>query len=561
MSIFLYEFFHFLASSLAILVSISSAVLFFTTFKHEKNLRTGWRALGFLLLAGAFLFLIVERKSPSVEIFAITVQAIAFFLILKGVLAEPKLLHLKQNPDEETKNSKTKKTDANAVRTIILWVATFLVLAFALILPGYLYAKPLLAPIIEALTVIFIAITIFLQIRRYREERNSIPPKDRWQNLYPLFGYIFLLIRGIAMFFYRLPQSDIVIFRKLSLDYSAAWIVAVIATFIAFIYLGIWAWNFIKVRPFLKIYVVFISAIVFVATLGALLFTLLIFKVVENNNLDLMLKGADTESVIMNDRANTAMFVARLAASDEKIIQGLIKNDYTAIDRAAQNYLTSANIDILRIYNPFGEIVDSPSDPRDKGRVLANDNMIALAVKEKKSVRTFDTLPGVLADFIVVRAVYPVIFADNVVGVVEAGYKFDNAFVDFSKENTNLDVTIYTGPKISATTIKTLDGVSRFVGSEETQGDISKKVLGYGQNYTGVIDRFSEIYYSAFKPIRNANGNIIGMVAVGTPTFFLFETTRQTLLTTFILIAAFSSLISLIGYYSMPRLGNETRKD
>jgi hypothetical protein len=555
MSIFLYEFFYFLACSLAILVSISSAVLFFTTYRHERKMQTGWRALGFLLLAGAFLFLIVERKSPAMGIFAVTVQAIAFFMIFRGVLAEPKLLHLRQiTPDEKKSDAARKKFwNKDLVRKTLIWVATFLILISVLLVPGYLYIKSFLASIIEALTAGFIVATIVLQVRRYLRERAGTEPKERRQNLYPLVGYVFLFIHSLAMIFNRLPDSNIVFLRKLSLEYSIAWQIGVLAIFLAFIYLGIWAWNFIKVRPFLKTYVVFISTVILVAALGALIFTFFIFKIVEKNNLDLMLKGAETESIIMNDRANTATFVARLAALDEQIIKGVKSNDYNAIDKIAQGYLKSANVDILRIYNGFGEIIDSPSDPRDKGKVLANDSLVAYALKEKSLIRTFDNYPGILSDFIVVRAVHPIIVNNTVLGAVEAGYKFDNAFVDFSKENTNLDVTIYTGPKISATTIKTLDGVSRFVGSEEADSDISKQVLGSGQNFTGTIDRFSENYYSAFKPVRDTNGEIIGMVAVGTPTFILLEETRQKLLSTLIIIAAMSALISLIGYYIMPR--------
>lgn len=561
MSIFLYEFFYFLASSLAILVCISSAVLFFITYRHEKKTQTGWRAIGFLLLAGAFLFLIVERKSPAMEIFAVAVEAIAFFMIFRGVLAEPKILHLRQiAPTERGQKAPGEKIwSRNLLRKILIWVVTFLVLISIFLVPGYLYIKSFLPAILETVAAGFILATIYLQIRRYLDERTGIAPAERWQNIFPLVGYIFLLIRGIAMIFNRLPESNLVLLRKLSLDYSIAWIIGLIAAFLAFIYLGIWAWNFIKVRPFLKIYVTFISTVILVAALGSLIFTFFIFKIVETNNLDLMLKGAETESVIMDDRANTATFVARLAAFDENIIRGVKNNDYNAIDKTAQNYLRSANVDILRIYNSFGEIIDSPSDPRDKGKVMTSDSLVIYALKEKSLIRNFDKLPGVLSDYIVVRAVHPIILGNSVIGAVEAGYKFDNAFVDFSKENTGLDVTIYTGNKISATTIKTLDGVSRFVGGEEAGSDISQKVLGSGQNYTGTIDRFSEIYYSAFKPIRNTNGEIIGMVSVGTPTFYLLEETRQRLLSTFIIIAVISALISLIGYYIMPRTGQQMK--
>jgi hypothetical protein len=138
--------------------------------------------------------------------------------------------------------------------------------------------------------------------------------------------------------------------------------------------------------------------------------------------------------------------------------------------------------------------------------------------------------------------------------VVEVGYKFDNAFVDFSKENTNLDVTIYTANKISATTIKTEDKASRYVGTEESSNSIINATLREGNNYTTTIDRFGDTYYNAYSPIRNVDGQIIGMVSVGTPTYLLLEDMRQRLLTTFMLVDVISALISLLGYYLMPSL-------
>ena len=122
MQIFLYEFFHFLAASLAILVSLSSFALFILTFRYEKKLQTVWRALGFLLLAIAFLLLIWERKSAAVDIFAVVVQAFALFSIFVGVSKEPKLVHLVKvpTPKSSTKVSEIKGNQISLVQISIL---------------------------------------------------------------------------------------------------------------------------------------------------------------------------------------------------------------------------------------------------------------------------------------------------------------------------------------------------------------------------------------------------------------------------------------------------------
>jgi hypothetical protein len=550
MQIFLYEFSYFLAASLAILVSISAFALFILTFRYERKLQTVWRALGFLLLALAFLILIWERKEPSISLLAVILQAFALFSIYRGVAKEPRLVHLIEVPSSERamerpglKLGKEKLMESKSLVMVVILV----ILVLLLLLPGSLYIGAYLPSLLEAIATVFIIGTIFIQIRRYRADKNVV-------NLHPMIGYIFLLIRGLAMILYRLPDLNIVILRKLSLPYSLAWQLAVLATFLAFIFLGLWAWNFIKVRTFLRTYVVFISLVILVSTVGALIFTLFVFKVIENNNLELMQKGADTESVIMNDRANTAMFIAGLIADDTRVLQAVKGGNYGTLLELTTKYLESSEADILRIYNTYGEIIASPSDPRDKGRLFQDDKTLIFTMTEKKQVRTFATYPGVLADFIVTRALFPLIANNQTIGAIEVGFKFDNAFVDFSKEKTNLDVTIYTGSRISATTLKTADQVSRYVGSEEVNKDVLNNTLRQGKNYTTTLDRFGEIYYSAFSPIRDVNGQIIGMVSVGTPTFLLLDAMRQQLVTTFIIVALLSALISLIGYYLMPSL-------
>lgn len=551
MQIFLYEFSYFLAASLAILVSFSAFALFILTFRYERKLQTVWRALGFLLLAIAFLLLILERKEASVAIIAVIVQAFALFSIYRGVAKEPKLVHLIEVPSSEKsmerpgffKGNKEKLMERKSLVMVVILV----ILVFLLLLPGYLYIGTYLPSIIEAIATIFVIGTILIQIRRYRADKNVV-------NLHPMIGYVFLLVRGICMTLYRLPDVNIVILRKMSLPYSLAWQIGVLATFLAFVFLGLWAWNFIKVRTFLRTYVVFISLVILVSTVGALIFTLFIFKVIENNNLDLMLKGADTESVIMNDRANTAMFIAGLISEDSRVSEAVKRGNYGSLLEVTNKYLQSSSADILRIYNTSGEIIASPSDPRDKGRIFNDDKTLMFAMSEKKQLRTFGTLPGVLADYVVTRALTHLIFNNKTIGAVEVGFKFDNAFVDFSKAKTNLDVTIFTGTKISATTLKTADQVSRYVGSEEVNKDVLNNTIRQGKSFTTTLDRFGEVYYSAFTPIRDVNGQIIGMVSVGTPTFLLLDAMRQQLVTTFLIVSLLSALISLLGYYLMPSL-------
>jgi sensor histidine kinase regulating citrate/malate metabolism len=82
-------------------------------------------------------------------------------------------------------------------------------------------------------------------------------------------------------------------------------------------------------------------------------------------------------------------------------------------------------------------------------------------------------------------------------------------------------------------------------------------VLNRGGTYATMIDRLGVEYYSAYKPIRDINGEIIGMVSVGVPANLLIESTRQQLVTTFLIVMFLSLLAVLVGYGAVRSIGKD----
>jgi hypothetical protein len=439
--------------------------------------------------------------------------------------------------------SRVKFTSAAIISTILVIVAILLACVNTFI---YRFINIGVPSTFTLLIMVFAIATIILQLSRLwreRADRSTI-----LMNLWPMIAFIFLVLRSIAFTLHRLPSSNIVFLRNLTVSYSMTWQLGVLFTFAAFVFLAIWAWHFIKQRAFLRTYVIFLILAVSVASVGALIFTTLVFKIIERNNLDLMTRGVEAEEILLNDRSTMALFVARLVSDDKDLMRDLKNDNRAALDERLQKYVDNANIDVLRIYSKFGEVLVSPTDYRDVGRIFNNDEILAFVITKKVQLRTFSQEEGVLTPIIVGRAIHPLLLNGELLGAVEVAYKFDNAFVDYSKETTGLDVTIYSGSRRSATTIKTVDGVSRWIGSEEADPDVLSNVLRHGRTFGTVTDRLGRVYYSAFKPLRHVNGDIIGMVSVGTPTNILLEDTRQQLITIFLLVTMLALLAALIAY-------------
>lgn len=551
MNIFWFEFIFFLVAIFAITVSVSTAALFFITYRHEGTIRNVWRAAGFLLLALGFFVYILERKFGMFGIAGVILEALAMFAIFRGVYDSPSLLHLAQTPkgltgtDPNLDKVGKKQRKRDRILSSVLSIVVLLIILFAII-NAVIVGNYELTTVFQIAVILFVLGTIVLQIQRLLRERKEVA--SNWVNAFPLIAYVFLFFRGMSMYFSRFGETNIVFLRKLTLDYSMTWLLALLFTLLAFIFLGIWAWQFIKYRVFLRTYVVFLMLAIVVATLGSFFFTLLVFNVVERNNLDLMTRGAETQELIMEDRSTTALFVAQLIADDNEFLAAMKAGNKVGMSERMETYMEDASVDILRIYSKFGEVLVSPTDIRDEGRVFNEDSVVAFTITEKTQVRTFGTEEGVLSSVMVSRSLHPLIIDGELLGAVEVGYRFDNAFVDYSKSATGLDVTIYTGTRRSATTIMTLDEVSRWTGSEETANQVLDTVFGQGLTYSLMTDRLGIDYYSAYKPIRNVNGDIIGMISVGIPANELIDDTRQQLITTFLIVILLSLLAAFAGY-------------
>jgi sensor histidine kinase regulating citrate/malate metabolism len=267
-----------------------------------------------------------------------------------------------------------------------------------------------------------------------------------------------------------------------------------------------------------------------------------------------MTEGAQAQYLVMEDRTNTALILARSFAIDQDMTSLVETDEYYTLLEQTEDQLLSSNIDILRVFDASGQVLVSASDERERNQSFSDDEMLSKVLEKKQPIKSFDREAHVLSPVMIGRGIYPILSDDEVVGAIEIGFKLDTAFVDFSKDRTGLDVTIYTDANRSATTIYKLDGVSRWVGTDETNDEVIDKVLTKGQTYALEVDRLGQDYYSAFVPIRNFKGDIIGMVSVGSPTYELFEESRQQLLSAFLILTMISIFAALLGYYAMQNL-------
>lgn len=93
----------------------------------------------------------------------------------------------------------------------------------------------------------------------------------------------------------------------------------------------------------------------------------------------------------------------------------------------------------------------------------------------------------------------------------------DNDFqVDYYAKLTGNNVTFFEGATRVATSFKDNSG-KRVTGTDASEA-VQEAVLKKGETYTGMAEVAGRHYLAAYKPLKNASGEIVGMLYMGIPT-------------------------------------------
>jgi hypothetical protein len=346
------------------------------------------------------------------------------------------------------------------------------------------------------------------------------------------------------------------------IDFSPVFIIVLIATFFGFVFLLILNWKYLINNYTQRLFAILVFLSIGVASVGSLLLNFLVFDQMRLNNVDLVSKGAKVQNLILDERGKKAQYLASTLAKDSVIV-GLVKDrNLSGLSQTLQEKINDAGLDILKVYSPYGEVIINPIDTRENGTIpKGQDNeYLNFTVSGKRGLMTFTTSKGVMAPEVNIISIYPIISNQEVIGAIETGYIFDNAFADFIKKQTDFDLTIYADTLRSASTINTSDGVSRWIGTYEEDATIIENVIDNGLEYNTEALIFGSYYYTTYLPLKDVNGKAIGMLSTQSSVDVIIENTRQQFVTTFIVITNLSLIGSLIAYLLIRMYINQDKK-
>ena len=519
--------FHFVLNIIAALIFFMVTWLYFDAWFEHRALKNTFKIVGFLLLSFSFL---VQGASIESSVLASPIlsdeiiQFIGFFLRAFGYIGIAVGFMLDPLPTVP----KTKGLVMESTRGIG-------------IVPGMGFASVTLIVIVLPL---FAGLVGFLHLRRATIGLENHLKPIGW-------GMYIIALYELALFALRAEGLRSVFLHDLLRPFGPVWILAQILLFIGVLLIGSWVFRYLLKRLLSQIFIIYSCSILVVFIVITVTFTFLLLRSIEKEALGQL----ETNVKVLNfalESKKAETLSDSVALSQSPLLASLLStNKQKDIESAASTYLLSKNLSSVAVLNSESVIVAKGEDKEHNGISLSSDPLVLKAL-EGEEVSSVISKEGIFAPEISIGSASPVTSDDEIIGTVLVERKIDNAFVDGIKEATGLEVSVYGGDKLSATTLTALDAQARANGVIEDRKEIKDNVLKKGTFYQTSTVILNVPYLASYMPVKNMDGKILGMLFVGRPEITIIQSASRSMQATF-LVANMLLIISIIPSYAISR--------
>lgn len=356
-----------------------------------------------------------------------------------------------------------------------------------IVIPSY----SLLSNNLFAVSAILAFIISYLSFRQWKIEQNPT-----WKP----FSYSFFLLAISSAAHALVVYGDQVSF------FAVAYI---FIELVAFIFLGYWIWQYMRLRINESIMMLSVGLTFFLAVVVTLVFsTILIGRVTfeTSRNLITDVKILDFAITTLEE---TSLAKVDLVSKEDDIVTALSSRDFSTLDLLSENFLQKYNLGYLIITDAEGNVLVRAHDLSVRGDSVSNERVFEEVLRKN----TFVTIAHSDNEGFSIRAGSPVLKKGEVIGSIIAGYQLDNAFVDRMKRVTGLEMFLYKDDISVAGTAFAVDGTTRLIGAPVSNSHITEEVLQKGSTVTGSIKIYGEPFQAGYSPLMNQDGKIVGMLA------------------------------------------------
>lgn len=514
---FLLENLHFAIHLFAALVFFAVFWLYYDAWLVRREKKELIKLTGLFIISLSFVIqsVVVESTLVSVPLFAgvsmplvaSAVRVIGYCLLIASLVADP----LMDEPD---------------VKILVPFAGMISVIPVALL--------PVLASTVA-----------LLYLRRATEGLEN--------HLKPL-SYSFALLSvselfGMGSLF---ASSTNVSLYELTRPFGWIWIISQTLLAAAVFLLCRWVFGYLLKQFQAQLFMIYTTTILVIFLITTVSFTGLLLNNMESEALRQIETDGKVLEYTIQSQKDQNIADAQSVANDTAIDLAIEKSDRKSLGDLATGQLISKKLSTLLVIGESGQVLARGEDRERVGDSLSVDPLLKRGLFGE-SVATVVSKDGVIAPDLSIRAVAPIKNASGVVsGAVIVGRAIDTAFVDGMKKATGLDASIYGDNIVSATTFTSTGTMVRLTGMKEEHETIKTTVLQKGKAYVGSLPIRSTVYTSAFLPLKDVDGNAVGMLFVGRPQLAILQAAGTSIQYTFI-ITALLIVVSIAPAYWISR--------
>lgn len=517
---------HFAIGVFVSLTLFAVAWLYFDAWTNKKARNNALRWIGFLLLSISFLVYAVDipwigtsaSKDTSFELLSSFVRVLGYLFIIIAEIMDP----LQKVPTHDAVELDKKQNKSQSFSVVSSTASA-----------------------IKVLPVLGATLVSFLYFRR--------STKGLERHLKPLaLGFMGLAVFEILAQAYLLRGSTNVVINQAVAVYGPVWWAENLVLLLSAVILGRWVWRYLVKRFMSQLFMIFVTGIIVVFLVTTVTFTFLLLRNIQNATLSNLSTTANVLNYAFDSKRSETVSSSEALSYNPEYISAIIQKDHKKLVQLSANYLATKKQSMLLITNDSGQVLLRGEDTDRWGDSLSSDPLVRKALIGQPS-SSISTISGVLAPTMFIESTSPVRDSNNlIVGTITTGVAMDDAFVDGIKNSTGLDASIYSGNIRSATTTLTADGKSRWVGVKEHNKSVNDTVLKSGETFSGQLDILNIPYLAVYRPLKDVDNVVVGMILVAQPQTYLLSTANQSIQLTFIL-ATTLLLLSIFPAYLVSR--------
>ncbi len=265
--------------------------------------------------------------------------------------------------------------------------------------------------------------------------------------------------------------------------------------------------------------------------------------------------AADAVQAFLENLKEKSMGVAYLTASRADVVTALENKDAAFLQGFGAEIINQGQLGVVTFTDKEGNAV-ARGHSQETGDSVLNQTAVKKAIAGEPSVGLEE---GTVVKF-AIRAGYPIKKDNEILGSVVVGRNLSNdfRFVDDMKKLLGIECTIFHNDTRVSTTI--MKEGQRAVGTKMDNPEVIETVLKKGEKFLRRNMILGKDYNTGYSPIKNAEGQIAGMLFVGKDREAYNDAYKKMIFFIMLAITVVGALMVAIGFYIARSIANPIKR-